>query len=110
MSMKVFDKEVTRREFMRLMGKGTACIAASTPLMQLFGATKAEAEAGAVSVYATAQGVLVSNAARCTGSLRFCWRKPRSRTAEAGWKSAISMSTPATPGAVCSTESANYPG
>ena len=67
MSMKVFDKEVTRREFMRLMGKGTACIAASTPLMQLFGATKAEAEAGAVSVYATAQGVLVSNAARCTG-------------------------------------------
>ena len=49
------------------MGKGTACIAASTPLMQLFGATKAEAEAGAVSVYATAQGVLVSNAARCTG-------------------------------------------
>ena len=109
MSMKVFDKEVTRREFMRLMGKGTACIAASTPLMQLFGATKAEAEAGAVSVYATAQGVLVSNAARCTGSLRFCLPKARNRTAAAGWKSAINTNMRAICSAVWNIEFANYP-
>lgn len=38
--------------------------------MNLFGVTKAEVESGAVSVLATADGVLVANGARCTGCQR----------------------------------------
>lgn len=51
---KLFDKEVTRRQFLKVTGKGMAGLAASTSLLSLFGVTRAEAEAGAVSVLATA--------------------------------------------------------
>ena len=47
---KIFDKEVTRRQFLKVTGKGVAGLAASTSLLSLFGLTKAEAESGAVSV------------------------------------------------------------
>ena len=67
---KIFDKEVTRRQFLKVTGKGVAGLAASTSLLSLFGLTKAEAESGAVSVMATADGVLVANGARCTGCQR----------------------------------------
>ena len=67
---KIFDKEVTRRQFLKVTGKGVAGLAASTSLLSLFGLTKAEAESGAVSVLATADGVLVANGARCTGCQR----------------------------------------
>ena len=67
---KIFDKEVTRRQFLKVTGKGVAGLAASTSLLNLFGLTKAEAESGAVSVMATADGVLVANGARCTGCQR----------------------------------------
>lgn len=63
----IVDREFTRREFMKLTAKGAAGLAASTSLLSLFNVTAAEAESGAVSVLATADGVLVSNAARCTG-------------------------------------------
>ncbi len=68
--MSILDKEMTRRRFLELTGMGAAGLAASTGLLSLFNLTKAEAESGAVSVIATADGVLVSNAARCTGCQR----------------------------------------
>ena len=66
----IFDKEMTRRRFLELTGKGAAGLAASSSLLSLFHLTEAEAESGAVSIIATAEGVLVSNAARCTGCSR----------------------------------------
>lgn len=66
----IFDKEMTRRRFLELMGKGTAGLAASASLLSLFNLTKAEAESGAAVVIPTAQGVLVANVARCTGCSR----------------------------------------
>ena len=67
---RIFDKAVTRRQFLKLTGKGMAGLAVSTSLMSLFGVTRAEVESGAVSVLATADGVLVANGARCTGCQR----------------------------------------
>lgn len=67
MSNQFFDREITRRKFLQLTAKGTAALAASAPLLDLFRATVAEAEAGALTVIPTATGVLVSNAGRCTG-------------------------------------------
>ncbi|MBQ8536262.1 MAG: ferredoxin-like protein [Clostridia bacterium] len=67
---KFFDKEMTRRQFLKMSGKGMAGLALSSSLLSLFGVTKAEVEAGAVSVTATADAVLVANGARCTGCRR----------------------------------------
>ena len=65
-----FDKEMTRRKFLELTGKGAAGLAASSSLLSLFGITKAQAESGAVSVLATPDFVLVANKAQCTGCQR----------------------------------------
>ena len=65
-----FDKEMTRRKFLELTGKGAAGLAASSSLLSLFGITKAQAESGAVSVLATPDFVLVANKAKCTGCQR----------------------------------------
>lgn len=67
---RIFDKAMTRRQFLKVSGKGMAGLALSTSLLNLFGVTKAEVESGAVSVLATADGVLVANGARCTGCQR----------------------------------------
>ncbi len=65
-----FDKEMTRRKFLELTGKGAAGLAASSSLLSLFGITKAQAESGAVSLLATPDFVLVANKAKCTGCQR----------------------------------------
>lgn len=67
---KFFDKEMTRRQFLKMSGKGMAGLALSSSLLSLFGVTRAEVEAGAVSVIPTADAVLVANGARCTGCRR----------------------------------------
>lgn len=67
---RIFDKEMTRRQFLKMSGKGMAGLALSSSLLGLFGVTKAEVESGAVSVIPTPDGVLVANGARCTGCQR----------------------------------------
>ena len=66
----MFDKVMTRRKFLEITGKGAAGLAASASLLKLFGVTKAQAESGAVSVYATPDFVIVANKAKCTGCQR----------------------------------------
>ena len=66
----IFDKEMTRRHFLQLTGKGMAGLALTPSLLSVLGVTKAEVESGAVSVIPTADAVLVANGARCTGCQR----------------------------------------
>ena len=66
----LLDRELTRRQFMKLTGKGLAGVALSSSLLSLFGCTQAQADAGMVTVLATPDYVLVANAAKCTGCQR----------------------------------------
>lgn len=66
----LLDREFTRRQFMKLTGKGLAGVALSSSLLTLMGTTKAQAEAGLVDVVATPEYLLVANRAKCTGCQR----------------------------------------
>ncbi len=66
----LLDREVTRRQFMKLTGKGLAGVALSGSLLSLFGCTQAQADAGLVDVIPTPHFVLVANRAKCTGCQR----------------------------------------
>lgn len=70
MSKGVLSREYTRREFMKLTGKGLAGVSLSSGLLQLFDCTQAQAESGQVTVYPNSEYVLVVNKARCTGCQR----------------------------------------
>ena len=63
-------REVTRRQFMKISGKGLAGVALSTSMLSLFRTTQAEVDSGAVTTFALAQGLLVVNADKCTGCQR----------------------------------------
>ena len=63
----LLDRELTRRQFMKLTGKGLAGVALSGSLLDLMGCTLAQAEAGLVDVYPTPDFLLVSNRAKCSG-------------------------------------------
>ena len=64
------EREYTRRQFMKMTGKGLAGVALSSSLLQLMGVTQAQADAGQVSVYAEPDFLLVVNRAKCTGCQR----------------------------------------
>lgn len=64
------DRDFTRRQFLKLSGKSLAGLALSTSLLSVFGASQAEVDAGAVTTWALPQGLLVVNAAKCTGCQR----------------------------------------
>ena len=66
----LMDREYTRRQFMKLTGKGLAGIALSSPLLSLLGCTRSQAEAGLVDTIATPDFLLVANRAKCTGCQR----------------------------------------
>ena len=66
----LLDREYTRRQFMKLTGKGLAGVALSNSLLSLMGVTKAQAEAGQVDLIATPDCLLVANRAKCTGCQR----------------------------------------
>ncbi len=66
----LMDREVTRRQFMKLTGKGLAGVALSGSLLSLLGCTQAQADAGLVDVIPTPHFVLVANRAKCTGCQR----------------------------------------
>ncbi len=68
---KLLQKEITRRKFLSIMGKGTVALSFSSGLLGLIGCTAQELESGVVT--ATVIGdkepvaVLVHNRARCSG-------------------------------------------
>ncbi len=66
----LLSREYTRRQFLKLTGKGFAGVALSSSMLSLLGCTQAQAEAGLVNVIATPDYVLVANAAKCTGCQR----------------------------------------
>ena len=63
----LMDREYTRRQFMKLSGKGLAGVALSSTLLSLMGCTRSQAEAGLVDTIATPDFLLVANRAKCTG-------------------------------------------
>lgn len=64
------DKQMTRRQFLKISGKSLAGLTVSATLLSLFGCSMQEIEDQQVSVWAIAQGLLVVNAAKCTGCER----------------------------------------
>ena len=63
-------QEMTRRQFLKISGKGLAGLALSTTMLNLLGTTQAEVDRGAVTTFALARGLLVVNTDRCTGCQR----------------------------------------
>lgn len=66
----VFDKEYTRRQFLKMSGKGLAGVTLSAGLLSLFGCTQKEVDEGLVDVLATPKGMLVVNRGKCVGCQR----------------------------------------
>ena len=66
----LMDREYTRRQIMKLSGKGLAGVALSSTLLSLMGCTRSQAEAGLVDTIATPDFLLVANRAKCTGCQR----------------------------------------
>ena len=64
----LMDREYTRRQFMKLSGKGLAGVALSSTLLSLMGCTRSQAEAGLVDTIATPDFLLVANPASAARS------------------------------------------
>lgn len=64
------DKEMTRRQFMKISGKTLAGLTLSATMLQLFGCTQEDVDNGKVTAWATPTGLLVVNADKCTGCQR----------------------------------------
>lgn len=65
-----FDREYTRRQFLKMSGKGLAGVTLSASLLSLFGCTQKEVDEGLVDVLATPKGLLVVNRGKCVGCQR----------------------------------------
>lgn len=66
----VLNSEMTRRKFMKISGKSLAGLTVSASLLSLMGCTQKQVDTGAVVTWATPQGLLVVNEAKCTGCQR----------------------------------------
>lgn len=66
----IIDREMTRRQFLKISGKSLAGLAITTSMLSLFGCSQREVDEGNVSTWAMPQGLLVVNAAKCTGCQR----------------------------------------
>ena len=66
----IIDREMTRRQFLKISGKSLAGLAITTSMLSLFGCSQKEVDEGNVSTWAMPQGLLVVNAAKCTGCQR----------------------------------------
>jgi Fe-S-cluster-containing dehydrogenase component len=69
-SEKFLDKKMSRRDFLKLSGKGVAGVTVSASLLALIGCSKKDVQDGTGQVWATPKGVLVAERARCTGCQR----------------------------------------
>jgi len=69
-TMKGFlNKDMTRRQFMKISGKSLAGLSLSASMLGLLGVTQEEVNASQVAVLATPEGLLVVNADICVGCL-----------------------------------------
>ena len=64
------DAEMTRRQFMKISGKGLAGLALSASMLKLLGCTSGQVNRGQVATWATPRGLLVVNAGICTDCQR----------------------------------------
>lgn len=65
-----FNKDYTRREFLKLSGKGVAGVTVTASLLSLMGCSKKDIEEGKVMTWATPTGLLVVNRDKCVGCQR----------------------------------------
>ncbi len=70
MSKNFLEKDMSRRDFMKLSGKGIAGLMVSASFLSLVGCTKKDVESGKVSFAVIPTGVLVSYRDRCVGCQR----------------------------------------
>lgn len=66
----ILDKEMTRRQFLKISGKSLAGLTVSATMLSLFGCTAQQVDNGQVATWAMPQGLLVVNEAKCTGCQR----------------------------------------
>lgn len=64
------DSQMTRRQFLKISGKGIAGLTVSATMLSLFGCTQEQVDSEQVLTWAMPQGLLVVNAAKCTGCKR----------------------------------------
>ena len=64
------DSQMTRRQFLKISGKSIAGLTVSATLLSLFGCTQEQVDSNQVISWAMPQGLLVVNAAKCTGCKR----------------------------------------
>lgn len=64
------DRQMTRRQFLKISGKSLAGLTISATMLNLFGCTQQEVDEGVVTTWATPTGLLVVNGARCVGCQR----------------------------------------
>lgn len=63
------NKDMTRRQFMKISGKSLAGLSLSASMLSLLGVTQKEVNASQVAVWAAPQGLLVVNSDICVGCL-----------------------------------------
>jgi len=66
----ILDREYSRRQFLKLSGKGLAGISMTAAMLSLFGCTQKQVEEELVEAIATPTALLVVNRAKCTGCQR----------------------------------------
>jgi Fe-S-cluster-containing dehydrogenase component len=67
---KFIEKKVTRRDFLKMSGKGVAGVTLSASLLALIGCQPKDVVKGKVILWKIPKGVLVAERARCTGCQR----------------------------------------
>ncbi len=65
-----FNKDYTRRQFLKMSGKGAMGITMTGAMLSLIGCTAEEVEQGDVGFTPLPQGLLVANRAKCVGCQR----------------------------------------
>ena len=65
-----FDKDYTRRQFLKMSGKGVLGLTMTGALLNLIGCTEQEIKDGKVFTWATPTGLLVVNRDKCVGCQR----------------------------------------
>ena len=62
----LLERQMTRRQFLKISGKSIAGLTVSATMLSLFGCTQQQVDQGEVVTWAMPQGLLVVNAAKCT--------------------------------------------
>ena len=66
----LLERQMTRRQFLKISGKSIAGLTVSATMLSLFGCTQQQVDQGEVVTWAMPQGHRVLNAAKCTGCQR----------------------------------------